>query len=140
MEHLILRVLGFDLSVPTPLTFLNAISISTKQREKIMYLAMYLSESAILEVEPYLQYLPSVIASSAIALSRHTLDEEAWTKDLEMYTGYSLKKLEPCIEFLYKMFVKAPNNPQHAIRDKYKSAKFMQVSNIIPNDKMIIFD
>ncbi|XP_972623.2 G2/mitotic-specific cyclin-A [Tribolium castaneum] len=140
MEQLILRVLGFDLSVPTPLTFLNAICISTKQTEKVKNLAMYLSESALLEVEPYLQFLPSVVASSAIALSRHTLGEEAWPGDLQKYTGYNLKKLESCIGFLYKMFAKAPSNPQHAIRDKYKAPKYMQVSKISPSGEMISFD
>lgn len=40
MEHLILKVLSFDLSVPTPLTFINAICIAAKLNEKIMYLAM----------------------------------------------------------------------------------------------------
>ncbi|XP_044256129.1 G2/mitotic-specific cyclin-A [Tribolium madens] len=140
MEQLILRVLGFDLSVPTPLTFLNAICISTKQTEKVKNLAMYLSETALLEVEPYLHFLPSVVASSAIALSRHTLGEEAWPAELQKYTGYDLQKLESCIGFLYNMFVKAPNNPQHAIRDKYKAPKYMQVSKISPNREMISFD
>lgn len=40
MEHLILKVLSFDLSVPTPLTFINAICIAAKLNEKTMYLAM----------------------------------------------------------------------------------------------------
>lgn len=40
MEHLILKVLAFDLSVPTPLTFIAAMSISTHQAEKVTYLAM----------------------------------------------------------------------------------------------------
>ncbi|RZB39652.1 G2/mitotic-specific cyclin-A [Asbolus verrucosus] len=140
MEHLILRVLGFDLSVPTPLTFINAICISTKLTEKTMYLAMYLSEIALLEVEPYLQFLPSVIASSAIALARHTLGEEAWNDNLIKKSGYTLKQLQSCICFLYDMFVKAPTHPQHAIQDKYKSGKYMQVSKIPPNNEMIVFD
>lgn len=40
MEHLILKVLSFDLSVPTPLTFITAMCISNKLNEKTMYLAM----------------------------------------------------------------------------------------------------
>ncbi|KAJ3658494.1 hypothetical protein Zmor_010229 [Zophobas morio] len=140
MEHLILRVLGFDLSVPTPLTFINAICVLTKQMDKTMYLAMYLSEIALLEVEPYLQYLQSVLASSAIALGRHTLGEEAWDETLQKRAGYSLKQLQSCIEFLYDMFVKAPTHPQHAIQDKYKSMKYMGVSKIAPRNEMILFD
>ena len=91
-------------------------------------------------MEPYLQYLPSVLASSAIALGRHTLGEEAWDETLQKRAGYSLKQLQSCIEFLYDMFVKAPTHPQHAIQDKYKSMKYMGVSKIAPRNEMILFD
>jgi cyclin A len=140
MEHLILRVLGFDLSVPTPLTFINAICISARLKEKTMYFAMYLSELALLEVEPYLQFLPSVIAASAIALSRHTLGEGAWDETLQKTSGYCLKELKLCIGFLYDTFVKAPAREQHAIQDKYRSGKYMQVSKIAPSNEIIVFD
>lgn len=40
MEHLILKVLGFDLSVPTPLTFITAMCVTNKLSEETMYLAM----------------------------------------------------------------------------------------------------
>lgn len=40
MEHLIVKVLGFDLSVPTPLSFITAISCINKIEEKVRFLAM----------------------------------------------------------------------------------------------------
>ena len=40
MEHLILRVLSFDLTVPTPLTFLMEYCINNNLSEKIKFLAM----------------------------------------------------------------------------------------------------
>lgn len=40
MEHLILRVLSFDLTVPTPLAFLRDYCISNNLSEKILFLAM----------------------------------------------------------------------------------------------------
>lgn len=40
MENLILRVLAFDLSVPTPLTFLMDYCISNNLSDKIKFLAM----------------------------------------------------------------------------------------------------
>lgn len=40
MEHLILRVLSFDLTVPTPLIFLMEYCISNNLSEKIKFLAM----------------------------------------------------------------------------------------------------
>lgn len=40
MEQLILKVLSFDLSIPTPLTFINAICIGNQIPDKTMFLAM----------------------------------------------------------------------------------------------------
>lgn len=39
MEHLILRVLSFDLTVPTPLAFLTDYCTSNNLSDKIQYLA-----------------------------------------------------------------------------------------------------
>lgn len=92
-----------------------------------------------MEGELQLQFLPSELAVSAIALSRHTLYENAWSDNLESVTGYTLKQLKSCIELLFEMFVRAPNHPQHAIQDKYKSAKYMKVSEVAPRKEMILF-
>lgn len=40
MENLVLKVLGFDLSVPTALTFITAMCVTSKLTEQTMYLAM----------------------------------------------------------------------------------------------------
>ena len=40
MEHLILKVLAFDLSVPTILSFITSFSASTDLPETTMFLAM----------------------------------------------------------------------------------------------------
>ncbi|CAH0560451.1 unnamed protein product [Brassicogethes aeneus] len=137
MEHLILKILGFDLSVPTPLTFIHAICVSNKLTEKTLYLAMYLGELSMLNGEAYLEFLPSTIASSALALARHTLGQEPWTEHLSKYTGYELNSLLKCIEFLNMMFRMSPTSSQHAIMDKYRNKKYLSVSSLKPNPKPI---
>ncbi|CAK9825104.1 G2/mitotic-specific cyclin-A [Anthophora retusa] len=132
MEHLILRVLSFDLSVPTPLTFLMEYCISNNLSEKIKFLAMYLCELSMLEGDPYLQFLPSHLAASAIAFARHTLLEEIWPHELELSTGYSLKDLKKCILCLNKTFCNALNIQQQAIQEKYKSSKYGHVALLLP--------
>lgn len=47
MEHLILRVLSFDLTVPTPLTFLTEYCIGNNLSEKVKFLAMVNKSSFI---------------------------------------------------------------------------------------------
>ncbi|CAG9819761.1 unnamed protein product [Phaedon cochleariae] len=143
MEHLILKVLGFDLSIPTPLTFVTAICVSNKLNEKTMYYAMYQCELALLNGDAYLEFLPSAIAASSIAIARHTLQEEKeeaiWQEQLVATTGYELAQLRQPIEFLLQMLSIAPTYPQHAIQDKYKSQKYMHVSTLKVNDKPIDF-
>ncbi|XP_011351925.1 cyclin-A1 isoform X2 [Ooceraea biroi] len=117
MENLILRVLAFDLTVPTPLTFLMKFCVSNNLSDKIRYLAMY---------------LPSHLAASAIALARHTLHEEIWPEELELSTGYSLKNLTECISHLDKTFHSAPNIRQQAIQEKYRNKKYGHVSLLLP--------
>ncbi|XP_076302514.1 cyclin A isoform X1 [Lasioglossum baleicum] len=132
MEHLILRVLSFDLTVQTPLTFLMEYCISNNLSEKIKFLAMYLCELSMLEGDPYLQFLPSHLAASALALARHTLLEELWPHELELGTGYCLKDLKECIMYLNKTFCNALNIQQQAIQDKYKSSKYGHVALLLP--------
>ncbi|XP_011688507.1 PREDICTED: cyclin-A2 isoform X2 [Wasmannia auropunctata] len=132
MENLILKVLSFDLTVPTHFTFLNEYCISNNLSDKIKFLAMYLCELSMLEGDPYLQYLPSHLAASAIALARHTLREEIWPHELELSTGYSLKTLKECIAYLSKTFSNAPNMQQTAIQEKYRSSKYGHVSMLLP--------
>lgn len=71
----------------------------------------------------YMQYLPSQLAASGIALARYTLHEEVWPHELELSTGYSLIQLRDIIINLKKIFVNVQKMPQQAIQDKYKSSK-----------------
>lgn len=154
MEHLILRVLSFDLTVPTPLAFLTDYCTSNNLSDKIQYLAQvqkifnavnqtnhlhilkvmnlktnnsvnfqYLCELSLLEADPYLQFLPSHLAASAVALARYTLQEEMWPHELELSTGFSLKDLTGCITCLNRTFHNAQSIQQQAVQEKYKSNK-----------------
>lgn len=88
----------------------------------------------MLETEPYLETVPSVLAASAVALARHTFKEELWTAELCKNTGYELQHLRKCIEFLHSVFTKAPSMQQQAIQEKYRSVKYLHVSKLAPRD------
>ncbi|CAG9856006.1 unnamed protein product [Phyllotreta striolata] len=139
MEHLILKVLEFDVSIPTPLVFISLMHISNNITTQTKFLAMYLSELGLLKGESYLGYLPSVVAASAIALARHTLNEAAWSLSLAQTSGYELRQLEGCIRFLSEAFEEAPSLAQHAIQDKYKSKTYSHVSTLQPRATPIDF-
>lgn len=85
-----------------------------------------------------MEFLPSIIAGSAIAIARHTLGFEAWDKQMVENTGYDLDHLKAGIEFLSQMFENAPTMAQHAIQDKYAGTKYLSVAKLKPRDTSII--
>ncbi|KAK3752615.1 hypothetical protein QZH41_018802, partial [Actinostola sp. cb2023] len=127
MEQLVLKVLSFDLSVPTTLNFLERYLKATRVPEsfapKVESLARYLCEISLLDCEPFMSYLPSTIAASATVLSLHTLGCPYWNDTLSRYSGFQLHQLQACIQDLHRVFAHAPKHPQQAIREKYKSSK-----------------
>ena len=121
MEHLILKVLAFDLSMPTALSFITNFAVSSSISRTTMFLAMYICELSLLEADPFLQYLPSELAASSLALARHTLEQEAWPEEMQESTGYGMEALMPCVAHLTTLYNNASTHPQQAIREKYKS-------------------
>lgn len=130
MEQLILKVLSFDLTVPTPFVFTNTYCVMNDVPEKVKYLTMYLCELSLLEADPYLTYMPSKIAAGALALSRRALDLPMWSKMLENNTGYMLQELKDIILVLNKTHVDAATMQQQAIQDKYKLKMYNEVASL----------
>ncbi|KAM9319389.1 cyclin-A1 [Gastrophryne carolinensis] len=130
MEHLLLKVLAFDLTVPTINQFLLQYIYKQNFGTKCEHLAMYMSELTLLEVEPFLQYTPSLTAAAAYCLANYTVNRSFWPEALRTFTGYTLSDIAPCLADLHKACLNAPHQPQQAIREKYKAVKYMQVSRL----------
>lgn len=130
MEQLILKVLGFDLSVPTSLVFTTVYCVMNDVPDKVKHMCMYLCELSLLDAEPFLTYLPSKISAGALALSRYTLDLPIWSRMLETNTGYRLEDLKDIILDLNKVHQKTESLAQQAIQEKFKGNKYMQVATI----------
>lgn len=130
MEQLILKVLGFDLSVPTTLVFTSVYCVMNDVPDKVKYMCMYLCELSLLDADPYLTYLPSKIAAGALALSRYALDLPVWSRMLETNVGYRLEDLRDIVLDLAKTHQRAESMAQQAIQEKFKANKYMQVATI----------
>ncbi|XP_067898423.1 cyclin-A2 isoform X2 [Heterodontus francisci] len=78
MEHLILKVLSFDLAAPTINQFLNQYIGRERVSSKVESLSMYLAELSLIDSEPFLKYLPSVLAASAFCLANYTISQTSW--------------------------------------------------------------
>ncbi|XP_053312333.1 cyclin-A1 [Spea bombifrons] len=132
MEHLLLKVLAFDLTVPTTNQFLLQYQHRHLVCTKTEHLAMYFAELSLLEVEPFLRYAPSLTAAAAYCLANYTVNKTFWPDTLSAFTGYTLSDIVPCLGDLHRACLNAPHQAQQAIREKYRSPKYMQVSLIEP--------
>ncbi|XP_015275077.1 PREDICTED: cyclin-A1 [Gekko japonicus] len=137
MEHLLLKVLAFDLTVPT----INQFLLQYLQRHgvclKTENFARYVAELSLLEADPFLKYLPSQMAAAAYCLANYTVNKHFWVSLLLAcytfhFTGFSLSEIVPCLSDLHKVCLDASHQPQQAIREKYKMTKYMQVSLLEP--------
>uniref|UniRef100_A0A8C8SVM8 Cyclin-A2 n=1 Tax=Pelusios castaneus TaxID=367368 RepID=A0A8C8SVM8_9SAUR len=136
MEHLVLKVLAFDLAAPTINQFLNQYFLHQQTNPKVEYLAMYLGELSLIDADPYLKYLPSLIAAAAFHLAIYTVTGQTWPESLSQMTGYTLERLKPCLMDLHKTYLRAAQHTQQSIREKYKSTKYHGVSLIDPPETL----
>lgn len=132
MEQHLLRVLAFDMTAPTIHQFLMQYSLEEHVCARTLNLALYLSELSLLEVDPFVQYLPSKTAAAAYCLANYTLNGALWPENLYAFTGYSLAVIGPCLKELHKLHLGAGSRPQQAIQEKYKSSKYHGVSQLEP--------
>lgn len=124
MEHLVLKVLAFDLAAPTVNQFLTQYFLHLQPANcKVESLAMFLGELSLIDADPYLKYLPSLIAGAAFHLALYTVTGQSWPESLVQKTGYTLESLKPCLMDLHQTYLKAPQHAQQSIREKYKHSK-----------------
>ena len=95
-----------------------------------------MSELSLLHGETFLKYHPSMIAAASLALSRHALGAEChvevtWPESLIELTGYTCETLKECLVSLHGIWSQAVDSPQQAIRDKYRSSKYVEISFLI---------
>ncbi|XP_065345261.1 G2/mitotic-specific cyclin-A-like [Cloeon dipterum] len=138
MEHLILKVLGFEMANPTILRFATKFNLAANSSESICHLTQYLCELSLLDGEKYMNFLPSEMAAAATALARHTLGSEAWPRALQDLTGYSLAQLGSCLDPLTITFADAASYPQQAVREKFKLAKWNCVGLLTPLEPTLV--
>ncbi|KAJ3589727.1 hypothetical protein NHX12_010570 [Muraenolepis orangiensis] len=132
MEHMFLKVLAFNLTVPTAYQLLRLFITVQPVRSKTAYLAMYVAELSLLEMETVVAFRPSVVAASAYCLANYTVSRDLWPESLQEFTGYSLEDIAPCLKDLHTIYFSAESRPQQAIREKYKSSKYGSVSLMTP--------
>ena len=134
MEQLILKTLGYNVSTPTIIDFLDifldAAGCELEDNE-LKFLAMYLCELALLDSSRFLRYLPADIAASAILLASHTLRQPICTGRMIHKCGTDISELTRCFSDLQGAFKEAPSLKYKVVVQKY-SERYMNVARLSP--------
>jgi len=132
MEHLILKVLNFEMATPTPGVYLRRYNKWISSDESTESLSKYLAELSLVDGDPFLQYGPSIVAAASVCLARHTLGHASWPESLAQKANISFEELEPCLKDLHSAYLNADTHQQQAVREKYANAKHHQASTVNP--------
>nr|AFK37644.1 unknown [Lotus japonicus] len=134
METEVLKSSAYQLFAPTTKTFLRrflrAAQASSKNPSlELEYLANYLAELTLMNYG-FLNFLPSMIAASAVFLARWTLDQSShpWNPTLQHYASYKPSDMKTTVLALQDLQLNIDGCPLTAIRTKYTQEKFKGVA------------
>ncbi|WOH02199.1 hypothetical protein DCAR_0521588 [Daucus carota subsp. sativus] len=117
MESAVLNFLKFELTAPTAPSM------------QLECMSNYLAELSLLEYS-MLRYAPSLVAASAIFLTRFILSPSMrpWNSTLKHYAQYEPSDLRDCVSALHSLACNSLNSNLPAIREKYSQHKYKFVA------------
>ncbi|XP_071794452.1 G2/mitotic-specific cyclin-B [Asterias amurensis] len=128
MECHILRRLDFSLGKPLCIHFLRRNSKAGGVDSHKHTMSKYLMELTLPEYA-FVPYDPSEIAAAALCLSSQMIEPDTeWNSTLVHYSAYSEDHLMPIMQKMALVIKNAPTSKFQAVRKKYSSAKFRNVS------------
>jgi hypothetical protein len=126
MEATISTTLDFKFLVPTVYTFLPRYLAASRTDSQVENIVFYLAERSLQEYS-MLKYPPSMIAASAILISRKSSALPPWSATLLKYTKYDVPDLcDCCNEF--ESIIKEPDQANKAVFNKYSKLRFNHVA------------
>jgi len=133
-----LNALSFNLTVPTPLNFLQRFSRlgGVEQGDQVWCLAMYFMELTLQSYQ-FLNFAPSQIAASALYLAMSTAQQAmglghapVWTHTQCAQIEYTPAQIAPAVHEMYKLIELNQNglSKYKAVKKKYSLPKFQEVA------------
>jgi len=135
MELRIIRALEFDLCQPIALNFLRRYSKAGDVDVLQHSLAKYTLEVCLLDYN-LVSTSGSLLAAASLCLSLLLLDpaqsfETVWNQTLSFYSGYTPEQVLEVVPKLATNMTKMHRSTKlQAVRNKYKSGKFMKVADL----------
>ncbi|KAI3938163.1 hypothetical protein MKW98_018719 [Papaver atlanticum] len=124
MEKSMVNTLQFNMSVPTPYTFMRRFLKAAQPDKKLELLSFFMIELCLVEYE-MLKYSPSLLAASAIYTAQCTISRSKhWTKTSEWHTKYCEDELKECSRLMVTFHQKAGSGKVTGVHRKYSTYKF----------------
>lgn len=131
-ERFVLSSLDYDLSYPNPMNFLRRISKADNYDIQTRTLGKYLLEIGCLD-HRFLTHPPSLVAASAMYVSRLVMNRGEWDATLAKYAGYTESDIQPVFKLMVD-YLAAPVAHDAFFR-KYASKKFLK--GIVPEPILV---
>ncbi|GLV44946.1 Cyclin A [Carabus blaptoides fortunei] len=132
--EMIKMVLNNKLQRPTIMSFIQHIysvaSVTPNAKED--FLVKYICELTLVEGDAYTGLLPSLIASAAVALARHTLYcNTMWPEEFTDITGYNLDQIHEPFSILHRTLQGAATKSRFSmVNSKFMEAKHGKIAGI----------
>jgi len=147
METRVLNTLGFELTTPTTKTFLRRYLKVARADPNLEYLSSYIAETSQLSYQ-LVGVDASKIAAAIVLLAQWVITHHRtvhapgtfWDSTLFHYTGYHSADLKEICSLLFDIYravtlqdyIGQTRTQLPAIREKYSTARFREVSRISP--------
>mmetsp|Transcript_22766 Transcript_22766/g.56420 ORF Transcript_22766/g.56420 Transcript_22766/m.56420 type:complete len:469 (+) Transcript_22766:274-1680(+) len=132
MEEKILKTLQYNVTVPTPHTFLIRFLKAAKADKLMAQLACFLLDGTLLSLEKLTCiWRPSQLAAAAILLARRQVGRHNWSPTLVAYSQYREEDVMPVARSLLENKHRLQKNSElMALNKKYSKTKYGKVSHI----------
>jgi hypothetical protein len=131
MEEKILKTLNYNVTVPTPHTFLIRFLKAAHADKLMAQLACFLLDGTLLSLETLTcNWRPSQLAAAAILLARRQLGRHNWSPTLVAYSRYREEDVMPVARAVLQNKLKLEENRElMALAKKYSKTKYGKVSH-----------
>jgi len=131
MEVLALNTLGFQITAPSPMPFLQRmVKIQTCTPEHVS-LAHYLLELTLCHYRS-IRHPPSHLASAALFLANKIMKvSPAWSEPLQTNTGYTESQIKGCAKEMCALLQAAEKASLQAVRKKFSQSQFHRVAKMV---------
>eukprot|EP00730_Choanoeca_flexa_P010364 TRINITY_DN1764_c0_g1_i1.p1 TRINITY_DN1764_c0_g1~~TRINITY_DN1764_c0_g1_i1.p1 ORF type:complete len:404 (+),score=81.02 TRINITY_DN1764_c0_g1_i1:130-1341(+) len=132
MEHVVLKVLQFNMGNCTALTFLDHFLTRTDATDEVRYLAKFLADLSLQDGSQFMEFKPSIMATACVVLALHTAGRSFWPIALQRASRADVDRMQLCVNRLHAAHQAVATSEQQSIREKYASSQYNRISTIHP--------